>query len=68
MPGKHLQTVTQDKVVHDELVSTGRPGTNDAAADPEKKRRAVVPAGWGRVPGHEIAFNDRLPYLLTTEV
>lgn len=46
----------------------GRPGTNDAAADPERKRRAAMPAGWGRVPGHEVAFSDRLPYLLTSEV
>ncbi|CAL8463481.1 g3015 [Coccomyxa elongata] len=45
----------------------GRPGTNDAAADPTKRRRPVVPAGWGAIPGHEIAFSDRLPFLMTTE-
>ena len=27
-----------------------------------------MPIGWGRVPGHEVAFCDRLPFLLTTEV
>ena len=27
-----------------------------------------MPAGWGRVPGHEVAFSDRLPFLLTCEV
>jgi hypothetical protein len=27
-----------------------------------------VPAGWGAIPGHEVAFSDRLPFLLTTEV
>lgn len=27
-----------------------------------------MPVGWGRVPGHEVAFCDRLPFLLTTEV
>ena len=26
------------------------------------------PFGWGKVPGHEVAFCDRLPFLLTTEV
>ena len=26
-----------------------------------------MPVGWGRVPGHEVAFCDRLPFLLTTE-
>ncbi len=50
------------------LCGAGRPGTNDAAADRSKKRRPVVPAGWGAVPGHEVAFSDRLPFLLTTEV
>ena len=50
------------------LLDAGRPGTNDAAADESKKRRPVVPAGWGAIPGHEVAFSDRLPFLLTTEV
>ena len=27
-----------------------------------------MPAGWGAIPGHEVAFSDRLPFLLTTEV
>ena len=27
-----------------------------------------MPVGWGRVPGHEVAFCDRLPFLLTCEV
>ena len=27
-----------------------------------------MPVGWGRVPGHEVAFCDRLPFLLTTQV
>ena len=27
-----------------------------------------MPAGWGKIPGHEVAFSDRLPFLLTTEV
>ena len=46
----------------------GVPGTNDAASDPTDRRRPAVPVGWGRVPGHEVAFCDRLPFLLTTEV
>ena len=50
------------------MVCAGVPGTNDATADITERRRPAVPAGWGRVPGHEIAFCDRLPFLLTTEV
>ena len=46
----------------------GVPGTNDAAADTTERRRPAVPIGWGRVPGHEVAFPDRLPFLLTAEV
>ena len=46
----------------------GVPGTNDAAADTSERRRPAVPIGWGRIPGHETAFCDRLPFLLTTEV
>ena len=49
-------------------VCAGVPGTNDAAADTSERRRPAVPIGWGRIPGHETAFCDRLPFLLTTEV
>ena len=49
-------------------VCAGVPGTNDAAADAKERRRPAVPIGWGRIPGHEVAFCDRLPFLLTTEV
>ncbi len=46
----------------------GQPGTNDAAADITKRRRPVKPVGWGKMLGFELAFSDRLPYLMTTEV
>ena len=53
---------------YDAHMPAGVPGTNDAASDPTDRRRPAVPIGWGRVPGHEVAFCDRLPFLLTTEV
>ena len=46
----------------------GQPGTNDAGHDMTKRRRPLKPAGWGPIPGHEINFADRLPYLMTCEV